>query len=438
MIDLLGMLALTIATVAAIANYIDSMMEEEDQRLLLRYLRPKPSGETDQSASYQDALRSVLRVFVSGAQNRFDTLRSLVVLQIIMLGTVSLSILIVHYRLGDIDPLIPSAYTAKNLIFPYAVSIVVSVSFGVFSIYQTTIFYRLFTDAKGVIERALLFYSDIALSLSIVFLTAFVSITTAAVIVNHSVETEVFLVLAEDKPPNGPVGLNQLIVGDGPGSTIFSNRKSSSDGDMLIGDYLAYIARANPSIEFLEADCATYNRDFVAKHSFYDRSTEKLDQKCFNTTIRRPIGSVTATELMASSFFASLLVTGTSALVGVYDLIYYQVTSLGIPYYPPPTADEAPRSRELFKELVSQFPLANNSQLQASLVLSPFIMSSFYFTILIYVLAAVIFLARKSSSLLYEGFQIPLLNPKKPILSLSLYVCLVAMMAVCFVFFSTS
>ncbi len=126
MFELLGMIASTVATIGGIAAYLDAVLKEEDQRRILAYIRPKSTAMPDETVSYSDALRSILNIFVSGPHSRFDIFRSLVVILLIFAGTMTFSLCMVILKTGDVDSILPSAFTIKNLTVPYATTFVIS------------------------------------------------------------------------------------------------------------------------------------------------------------------------------------------------------------------------------------------------------------------------------------------------------------------------
>lgn len=434
MFELIGLIASTVATIGGVAAYLDAVMDEEHQRRILSYIHPENAATSDDKVNYSDALRSILFVFVSGPHGQFDIFRSLTVILIIFVGTTIFSVSMVLIKTDDLDSLLPTSYTMKNLALPYAIAFAVSLLFGLFSIYQTTIFFRLFVDSKAKIEKGLLVYSDVALSYTISFIIAYLSILASVAAVDRSIETEVNVVLAEHTSDSGAVSLEQTIVGK---KGYVSHRLSSGESDMHHDAYLAYVMRAYPQVDFVELECGQLDGEFGSDYSFSEWSKKITLQKCYFTKIRRPLGDYNSTSLLVTVLYPAIIVTLQSAVVGVFDVIYYTPTKIASVFTPVPIDGEAVRSDELFSNLLIEFPSVDNSAVQSALIISPFIMPSFYFTVLIYALATCLFLARQLPFLIRFKARVPLLNHQKPILSLSIYVAAIAVVSVCVVYLTT-
>ena len=434
MFELLGLIATTVATIGGIAAYLDAVMGEENQRQILTYIRPELNATSDGVPQYSDALRSVLNIFVSGPHSRFDIFRSLVIILLIFFGTTTFSIYMMFLKTGELDSILPSAFTVRNLSLPYVTTFLVSLVLGLFSIYQTTIIFRLFANSKSSVEKGLLVYSDLALSYSISFLIAYLSIFASVVMVDRSIQTEVSVVLVETRSNNGPVSLGQFIVGE---KGVYFNSSSTGEGPTHLDEYLAYVNRAYHSIEFTEMDCGRFDQSFVAKYGYSSEAKDTMKKRCYSVKIQRPLSVVNTGELFVPALYPAIFVTLQSAVVGVFDLIYFSPSSFLAAFVPHPVNGEALRSDSLFSNLLIDFPLADNSEPQSGLILSPFMMSSFYFTVLIYTLGACLYLAKQLPPLIRSRSRLPILNPQKPILSLSIYVAAIAVASVCVIYFRT-
>ncbi|WP_133169933.1 hypothetical protein [Shimia abyssi] len=266
---------------------------------------------------------------------------------------------------------------------------------------------------------------------------AFISILGSVISINHTMDYSVKIVLTKETDRNDNAGLSLLVTGNNQNPSAFTQMLSTVDEDMTIHGFLNYVTRVRPDFTLSPTNCSNLSQDIMSKSTFSKNGASTRKQVCYDAQIRRSFGNPASGPVLITSLYLAINLTASSAISGVFDLIVADPTKLAATFVAPPTPSEESRLDDSLRALLNELASVENSNFQASLVLSPFIMASVYFTIMIYTLGAVIFAARKASLLARARIRIPLMNPKKTILSLSVYVNAFAVTIVCIVFFNT-